>query len=238
MAFVRTRDRSRQNGSTAAVPVSPLPSAPLSGAPSRRSPAKRQRRPALVALAVALTVIGALGVLWLVSSSSDRSPVLAVAQPVAVGEVIEAGDLVAAQVGVDPALSPVSATELDRVVGLRAAVPLLPGGLLLADQVTPTLVPGSGEQLVAVALPGSRLTIEPLRAGDSVLIVITPQANGEPPSTAPDGIAAVVHAVGGADARTGLVTLDLLVDEADGPMLAAVAATGRVAVILQPRGED
>lgn len=223
----------------AAPPASPNGAAP--GTPRKivtpaGSPTRRRRRPALIALAVALTAVGALAALWLVSTVGDRVPVLAVAQPVALGERIEAADLIAAQVSTDPALQPLPVSALDTVVGQRAAVALLPGTLLTADQITTRVIPGPGEQLVPITLPGSRLPAEPLVAGDTVLVVPTPQINGDPPETEPDTIEATVVSVGGTD-RNGLVTIDLLVDPSDGTMLAAQAATTRVALVLQPRGD-
>jgi hypothetical protein len=85
-----------------------------------------------------------------------------------------------------------------------------------------------------VALPASRIPAIGLRPGDAILLVSTPAAQDDVPDGQPASIAARVVRVGPADVN-GLVPVDVLVTSTDGPALAARAATGRVAVVVQPQ---
>jgi hypothetical protein len=104
-------------------------------------------------------------------------------------------------------------------------------------------VPGPGEQLVAVAAGPGQLPARGLRPGDRVLLVPVPgdQAGtsaGEEPG-GPVGVAgpARVVQVGPPDAN-GVSTVDVVVGQQVGPRVAALASTGRVALILLPAGGE
>ena len=88
-------------------------------------------------------------------------------------------------------------SQLNSLIGKRAAVDLSAGSLLTDTAVTDRVLPGAGRSLVGIALTAAQLPAEPLQAGDRVRIVDTPSAQGEPPSTTPASIAAeVVSTVG------------------------------------------
>lgn len=117
-------------------------------------PPRLRRRPALVAASVAAVCVGALLAVWAYSSLSTAQSVLAVRTTVHRGEVISRDVLVTVQVGVDPALSPVSSGQLGQVVGRRAALDLPAGALLTGEAVTDAVVPAAGLSVVGVALTG------------------------------------------------------------------------------------
>jgi hypothetical protein len=87
-------------------------------------PPKLRRRPLLVVASIAAVCLGALFGVWAYTSVSTAQEVVAVRSSVQRGGLISREDLVAVRIGVDPALSPIPATELDDVVGQRAAMSL------------------------------------------------------------------------------------------------------------------
>lgn len=216
-------------GASSAGPLPPLPVAP------RPPGLRRRRRRGLLGLGVALVVLGVLGAVWLAAGAGDTVSVLAVARPVALGEVITDADLTVARVVADPALNPVPAARRDQVVGRRAATALLPGSLLTGGQVTDASPPAAGFALVGVAVRAAQMPDEPLRPGDRLLVVSTPPVDGEVTTDPPATVAVTVVGVGARD-DTGLRVVDVTVPAAEAAELAARAATGRVALVLQPRG--
>jgi hypothetical protein len=220
----------RRSGSASAV-VSPSP-AGLSGlVPPPSVSVRRQRRPVLIGLAVALIVIGALGAGAFVVSAGQKVAVLALAQPVERGQVIERADLVTANVAADPALSPVPAARLAEVVGQRAALDLARGSLLTREGVTDAPRPGAGQSLVGVGLQPGQLPNERLLPGDRVRLVVSSEGAGEVSVSATE---AEVVSVTGPD-EAGMTTVDVLTTVAEGPTLAARVATGRVVLVLDSR---
>lgn len=198
------------------------------------APPRLRRRP-LVAVASALTVcVGALVSAYAYTSTSTAREVLAVTSTVHRGEVIDRTDVTAVRVGVDPALRPVSAGQLDRVVGQRAATDLPAGGLVTDEAIAVTVVPGRDLSVVGVGLPPTLLPGEPLQAGDRVRVVATPGDQGEVTSKEPRTIAATVVGVHAGD-DTGRTVVDVQVPFDQAAELAARAATGRVALVLDSR---
>jgi hypothetical protein len=208
--------------------------APFTRVTAPRPMPVRRRRPALLALAIALVVLTAAANAWLFATSDSKVEVLAVARPVPFGQVIADEDLTVARITADPAVETISASDRGSVVGKRAAVALLPRTMLTRAAVTDETVPAVGQQLVPIAVKPSQLPATPLSAQDRILIVSTPQADADPPTADPQSTPATVYAVGRPDVN-GVVVVDVLVDTAAGPLLAARAATGRVMIVLQPR---
>ncbi|MFI1400939.1 SAF domain-containing protein [Streptomyces sp. NPDC020681] len=197
----------------------------------------RRRRPGMAALAAALIAAGGVGgfVAW--QETGQRTEVLAVARDVPAGDVIEEADLTEAAVSMDPVLKPLRIGERDTVVGKRAAVTLVPGTLLSRGQVTDRALVEPGEQLVGIGFKSGQLPATRLSAGDRVLMVFTAgdDAPGEKAGTSaepPRTVSARVVRVGERQQATGDVVVDVAVNATDGPALAAKAATGRVALVV------
>lgn len=211
----------------------PTPSgSKLDGARTLARPPKVRRRPLLLVGAIAVVLVGALGAVWLWTSSANASEVVAVREAIQRGEVIERQDLVVVRVGLDPALDVVPASRIDEVAGQRAATDLPAGGLLVAGSVSEQVLPKAGEALVGVGLAPTMLPAEPLFAGDRVMIVETPGPQGEV-TTAPVVMEAVVSRV--TVLESGSMLVDVLVPQDKAAELAARAATGRVALVLEAR---
>lgn len=181
-----------------------------------------------------MVALGGVTAAYVTQVVSSTVPVVAVAQDVPAGEVLERSDLTVADVNRASALRPVPAEQLESLVGQRAAVGLVAGSLLTAAAVTDVVLPVAGQSLVGVAVTSSQLPAVPLQAGDRVRIVDTPTAQGDPPSGTPATIVGELVSTVGPD-ETGVTIVNLTVDERQAAGLAARAATGRVALVLDSR---
>jgi hypothetical protein len=195
---------------------------------------RRRRRRWVLALCAALVAAGGLGTAFAFTSVNDTQEVLVVSNDIKRGETIEAGDLAVVRVSVDPALTPVPGSQKAELEGSRAAVDLWAGTLLTAQAVTDNLVPGEGESLVGISLTPAQMPSEPLYGGDVVRIVTTPGDQGEITDREPVTIEATVVGVNRVE-ETGETVVDVAVAEAEAAELAARAATGRVALVLDAR---
>lgn len=166
--------------------------------------------------------------------SGNREPVLAMARPVAAGQVITAADLRVVNVSVSGPVSLVPASRLALVTG-RTATAGLPAGSLLAAGDVGAVSPGRGRAWLGVALrpgcypPG-------LSAGQHVGVLAAP-APGSGGRTAARvagyGVVLSVAAVPGA-AGEAVVELDLPRDVV--PQVTAASAAGRVSLAVIPAG--
>lgn len=197
-------------------------------------PPKLRRRPVLIAASVAAISLGALASMWAYQSTSDAQSVLAVRQTIERGDVITADDLMTVNISVDPALKPLSADQASSVVGKHAALDMSAGGVVTQDQVTEQALPANGSSVVGIALTPGMLPANQIRVGDKVRVVVTPGQQGEMPTGQPDSIEAVVVGVA-KDETTGNAIVNVQVPNNEGPMLAARAATGKVALVLDSR---
>lgn len=205
-------------------------SAPV--APSRSLRARR-RRPAVIAMAAALIAAGGLGGAVLYNSTGQRIAVLALARDVPYGQPLTADDLVVARIASDPALSPVSASDLQTAIGRRATTDLHQGSLLLGADITAALVLQPSQQVVGLSVKSGQVPAAALQPGQQVIVVLTTDqqpAGAHGPAT----IGAVVVRVGKAASDGGQV-IDVAVPPANGPVLAAWVAGGKFQVILAPR---
>lgn len=201
----------------------------------------RRRRPAMVALAVAMAAAGVVVSATLYQRADRQVPVVMVTADVPAGAVITAADLATTGVTVAPGVRVIPAAQLSQVSGETAAVALRAGTLLAPSDLTTAQPPAPGQQLVPVAVKPSTLPASGLFPGDQVLIVATPGDQGEPGGSAgPQELAApvraVVEAVDTAAGSDGLDVVDLLVGAANGPAVAEQASTGQFALIVTRRG--
>lgn len=222
----------------------PRPAAPAAGTPAAPSPGqvppppRLRRRPLLALGGLALVVLGALLAAWAYLATSQTTEVIAVRGTVMRGEVIQAGDLVRVQVGVDPALQVVAGDQLDQVVGQRAALDLAAGSLVTGQALAPQVVPAAGESVVGLALTPALMPGEPLLAGDRVRVVVTAGPQGDPAQLESSPLArAEVLDVSppGLEAAGTLTVVTVLVGQDEATVLAQHAAAGRVALVLDSR---
>lgn len=199
------------------------------------APVKTRRRPVYLVASAAALLLGAFGAVSLWSAATSSVEVLVAKSTVPRGAVIAASDLAAVRVSLDPAVSVVPANQASTVVGKRAALDIARGGLLTPADLASETVPAKGKTVVGLALGRGMLPTSPLVNGDVVRVVQTPGAQGQlegaaSPVTITATVVAVTHP---SDGQAALV--DLLVGADAAPDLAARAATGKVAVVLDSR---
>ncbi|MFM9462794.1 SAF domain-containing protein [Streptomyces scabiei] len=222
--------------------TAPSPSAPDTAHPAPapqplvRQPVVRRRRSSWIALGTAvICVCGAAGG-WLYTVTSHREPVIAVARDVPMGAELKAEDLIEAQIATDPALKPVPAGDLKKLIGKRTTVGLSRGSLLTPSSVTDEPLVKAGEQLVGVSLTPARLPATRLSPGQKVKVIHTPKESvtgSSDDNTAGQTLQATVIEVGGPD-NSGDRVVDLAVSQLDGTRLATWAASGDVSLVIVP----
>ena len=201
----------------------------------------RRRRPAMVALAVAMVGAGVLVSAAVYQRASHQVSVVTVTQPVPAGAAISPGDLGTVRVTVGSGIRVIPASQLGQVAGEIAAVALRPATLLAPSELTSAQPPAPGQELVPASLKPSELPVSGLFPGDHVLIIPTPgdqgqtgAAGGPPSLTAP--VPGLVEAVNDVPDAAGVDVVDLLVSEGNGVAVADQVSTGQFALIVTKRG--
>jgi hypothetical protein len=200
--------------------------------PQPRVVRERSVRRGRLGVAVALMAVFALGAVALFGYVSRTQPYLALARDVPVGARLTAADLVTVHLNPDPGLTPVPSSRSQAVVGKYTSISLLSGTLLSDSALVDKPFPAPGEQVVGLSLKAGQMPSTPLRPGAAVLLVSTEEqsAQGKPTGTAPTVRATVVHVIAGA--RDGTATVSVAVRESDGPLVARLAASGRLVLNL------
>jgi hypothetical protein len=195
-------------------------------------PAKLRRSRSQLALALALIAVGGLAAAWIATNVGHTHSVLALRHSVTRGSVITGNDLTTAQINSDPTLQTVPATERDQMIGKYAASDLVAGSVITPSSVTTQTAPAKGQSLVGVALTTAQMPAQQLLAGDPVRIVLPAPSiqntSAQPPATL-DATVVDTHLAGGATDQT---VVDVSVPSANAPVIAAAAASGHIALIL------
>ncbi len=94
----------------------------------------------------------------------------------------------------------------------------------------------AGSSIVGVTLTQAQMPGYQLAAGDKVRVVETPVTQGDPPVETPKSFNATVFTAT-YDTETQVWVVDLVVPNREAPDIAARAATGRVALVIDSTGE-
>jgi len=201
----------------------------------------RRRRPAMIALAVAMAGAGVLVSSALYQRADHHVQVVMVTAPVPAGAVITSGHLGTTSVTVGADIKVIPASQIAQLTGEVAAVTLRSGTLLAPSDLTALQPPGPSQMLVPAPVKPSVLPASGLFPGDHVLIVATPGDQGQPGAsdsqqllTGP--VPGVVAAVSNVPDQDGLDVVDLLVSKANGTAVAEQVSTGQFALIVTKRG--
>ena len=197
------------------------------GTAARISARNRSR----ILLGCLLALGSALAMAVLYSDAGERRPVLALAQPVAAGQVIEADDLREVMVAIDGDVSTFPAGQRDDVVGRTASVPLAAGSLLTEEQVGDAPLFNPSDAVFGAVLTEGRYPAE-LRSGDRVLLYeLAPAAED---SESVEAVRATVVAVREGQSA-GSISATLSVPAGDAGAMATAAGEDRLIVVLAPR---
>lgn len=197
-------------------------------------PAQRRPRPTWIALGVLVLLgFGLVGAVT-VARAADRTPVLALAQPIERGEELTAGHLTVANVGADETVAVVAAADRDELVGLMAAGSLEEGTLITRGQFVAGPSVGPGQSVVGLALAPGEYPTANLRPGDRVVVVRTPASTGpldragQEPAVLAEGAEVFAVEALSDTARTLMVSITV-------PDTVAAAAAGRIRLLLVDR---
>jgi hypothetical protein len=206
--------------------------APMIGATAKAAARNRTR---IIAGAL-LMAISALAAGLLYADLGNRRPLVAIARPVAAGQVIQRGDLTQVLVGSVGGVRTMQWSGRASVIGRTAAVSLVPGSLLNPSQLaTGAAIDPNSAVVGAVLKPGQFPA--GLRSGDKVLAIVLPldaatatgQGRVDPP------IAVTVAAIDKFAERSAGLSVSLAVSPGDAATLAVAGARGRLALALAPR---
>ena len=142
--------------------------------------------------AVVVTALGCLLGAWAWNATTSTEEVLAATNTIHRGEVITADDIRRIRISGDPALEPLPASAYDEIVGQRAALDISAGGLITTESTTDAPMPPEGQSIVGISLTPAQVPALPMHGGDKVRIIVTPAANGDAPTGAPQFTAAEV----------------------------------------------
>lgn len=205
----------------------------------------RRRSVPLAAGGVVLVVVCALVFTegWL--QAGNRQPALALARPVAAGQVITPGDLETVRVSAAGPVSLVPASS--QVAGSTAAV-AMPAGTLLTESDIGTPPPAKGQVRLGVALKPGQYPPD-LAAGENVDVLSTPASGSSSGSAGAGGSSgsgsaalpvgqAVALSVSPAPASggSGETVVELQVSQDAMPQVASAAATGQITLAAIPAG--
>lgn len=196
----------------------------------------RRRSPAHLALGALLVVACALGFAVTAARLDHRSPVLALARAVAVGQILAAGDLRAAPVSAGVGVDSIPASASDSVIGRAMAVSLPAGALLTRAELGTASIPSAGDALAALALKPGQFPPD-LTAGAHVrLLAAAATSQQASPSVAVpvSGWAATVTGVQPSSGGQGSVVTVLLA-QADAVRVAALGS-GQVSLVVVAGG--
>ena len=203
---------------------------------SRLRGMKRRRSLPHLLLGVLLVLACAAAFLVVSLNSGNRVTVLALARPLAVGQVLATQDLKQVNVAVDAGVSVVDASQAASVVGKTMSASLPAGALLTLDAVSGAGVPQAGQAIAALSLKAGQFPVE-VSPGSHVSVVFVPGQAGaavaSPPT--PDSTtvwpAVVTSVTSSPNQQITVVSVQL--SQATARQIAAVPA-GQLSIVMLP----
>jgi hypothetical protein len=203
------------------------PPAPITPEPARMP---GRRNPKWIALGIVALCLGGLLSYVIYSRVASETAVVAVANTVYRGGLIDREDLTTITLQGTSLAQAVPARELDNLVGQRAAFDLAEGSVVVSSAVTANAVPAVGRAVVGLKLAMGRVPTSLLvPSSDLRLVALPPEDGGTDKLTGDAFIARVIDQSPGADGATILLNVD--VSAAQAPTIALLAAQDRIAVV-------
>lgn len=202
----------------------------------RITPEGRRRHTPWLIAGVLVVAVCAFGFGQLYLRTTGLRPVLAIADNVAAGQVLQASDLRIVDAAVDGGISLIPGSAENTVVGQPASHDLIAGSLLTQGDAASASNLAQGQSVVAIACkPGQYPpTLSP---GDRVTVVDTGSGAGALQGATAPPVTATVVAV---DVPQGPVPdgaiVSIRLQSFDAASVASTAAAGQVALVLQAPG--
>jgi len=224
---IEPRDATTQHGAKPARHRPTESTMPITPEPVRMP---GRRNPKWIALGIVALCLGGLLSYVIYSRVATETAVVAVANTVYRGELIERDDLTTITLQGNSLAQAVPARELDNLVGQRAAFDLAEGSVVVSSAVTAEVVPAVGRAVVGLKLAMGRVPTSLLvPSSDLRLVALPPQDGGTDKLTGDAFVARVIDQAPGADGATILLNVDVAAAQA--PTIALLAAQDRIAVV-------
>ena len=194
--------------------------------PSRLSGGGRRRSVPYLLLGVLLVVVCAAGGVLAGMQLGDRESVLALARPVAVGQILTPQDLKQVSLAADSGMDVIQASAASTVVGQPAAFGLPAGSLITRSVLGAPQIPAQGKAIAAVGLKPGQFPPD-LSPGTTVAVLAGPGQSTTTGTSTGSGqtsswTAVVTGIAGRENEQTTVVSLQLF--EADARALASSPA--------------
>lgn len=204
---------------------------------------RRRRRPLFYVICIGLICLGAAVAAFAFTRVSNSHQVVAVASTIHAGQTIAEGDLRLINVSSDSDLETIPAGEQASVVGKVAQLDMAAGSVVTPESYGETSIPAKGEAVVGLSLTPAQMPSSSISVGDNVsLVAVSDDSTGtfaETTDTIEGTVVGVsapsVDGASGGDPQTGNSVVDVSVPASSAPGLAAKAANGKVALVLDSR---
>lgn len=204
---------------------------------------RRRRRPLFYVVCIGLMCLGAVVSAYAFTRASHSQQVLAVATTIHAGQTITANDLELVEVNSDTELQTVPAAQESSVVGQVAQLDMAAGSVVTPDSFGKGSIPAQGQAVVGLSLTPAQMPASSISVGDKVSLVAVGDDNSATFATDTATIEGTVvglsapNAAGsaGGDPQTGNSVVDVSVPSGAAAGLAAKAANGKVALVLDSR---
>lgn len=207
---------------------------PPAGSPLTPQPPRLpgRRNPKWIALGIVALCLGGLLSYVIYARIATETAVVAAAHTVYRGETIERSDLATVTLRGGSLPHAIPATQLNDLVGKRAAFDLVEGSVISWTSVAVSTIPAEGRAIIGVKLAPGRAPSNLLLPASRVRLIAMP---ADADSSITDKLAgsifagSVIDQSQAADGTSILVNID--VDAAAAPTIATLAAQDRVAIV-------
>ena len=210
----------------------PAPQADKSPATPQPPRLPGRRNPKWIALGIVAMCLGGLLSYVIYARVATESAVVAAAHTVYRGETIEHADLATITVREGSLPHAIPASQLQDLVGQRAAFDLVEGSAIISTAVTAAATPAEGRAIVGLKLPPGRAPGSLLLPASRVRLIAMPAAADSSTSDKLAGtifVGSIIDQNPAADGTSILVNVD--VEAAAAPTIALLAAQDRIAVV-------
>ena len=191
-----------------------------------------RRNPKWIALGIVALCLGGLLSYVIYARVATETAVVAAAHTVYRGETIERSDLATVTLRGGSLPHAIPATQLNNLVGKRAAFDLVEGSVISSTSVADSAIPAEGRAIIGLKLAPGRAPGNLLLPASRVRLVAMPAAADSSTTDKLAGsvfVGSVIDQSQAADGTSILVNID--VDAAAAPTIATLAAQDRVVIV-------
>jgi hypothetical protein len=203
---------------------------------------RRRRKPLFYVVCIGLMCLGAVVSAFAFTRASNSQQVVAVATTIHAGQTITSADLKLVNISSESDLQTIPASKQSRVVGQAALLDMAAGGIVTPESYGESVIPAKGQAVVGLSLTPAQMPASSINVGDQVsLVAVSDDATGTFSQDAATiggtvvGVSAPGGGGAGGDPQTGNSVIDVSVPANLAPGLAAKAANGKVALVLDSR---